>query len=446
MDFSNTRYYEILGVAHDASSENIEKAYRRELRERITGQSDVFEAYRVLSNKEMRAEYDKYLEKNGVFVTSARTFSEYSQESRDIDTNLLDSKESVEVQEAELDSEEPVEEKKDELDSEEPVEEKKDELDSEELVEEKKDELDSEELVEEKKDELDREKVRREYKPFTEYASVVESRSKKDLKNFNRNEKFKEFLKGLGIFSFTGPIGLAIWLNYKKKSIKLQKDPTPKRISKMTSKEFEAYQEYTNNLNDQINQLLSEPHNNYRLQITKIKYENFISFLEKRIDLCFGKRPTTKSEIFKNKVELASLRKQLEKAREKIVDIDAKIAEYSKSEVLGKNNVGLSRIYRRIESDDARIDEITEEFEKMPDGLDKRRKQEKVVKLMVHKNKLFEKRDKKGTKIKLRAMKKANNFVLAKGFDHSQILKGFSYDSEFNESYLESQAHTGRTR
>lgn len=450
MEFDSIRYYETLGVTYNASQENIENAYRRELRERSNNLSEIFSAYRVLSDPKMRAEYNKYLEKNGVFVSSARTFSEYAQETRNIDTNLLRFEKPVEVSSEKLDSEKLVEEPSKELDSEELVEEPPEEFDSEKLVEEPSEEFDSEELVEKPSEELDSREIRRDYKPFNEYTSIVENRTKKDLKNFNRNEKFKEFLKGLGIFSFAGPIGLAIWLNYKKKHIRLQKDSAPKRISKMTSEEFEAYKEYTDNLNNQIDQLLSEPHNNYRLQITKAKYENFINFLEKKLDLCFGKRPTTKSEIFKNKVEIASLSKQLKKAREKLVDINAKISEYSKSDVIGKTSVGLSSIYRKIDSADAEIDEITKGFEEMPDGLAKRRKQSKVAKLEVHKNKLFEKRDKMGTKIKLRAMKNANNFVLAKGFSHGQILKGFStsekFDSEYEESYLESQERRGLAR
>ena len=42
---------------------------------------------------------------------------------------------------------------------------------------------------------------------------------------------------------------------------------------------------YNKILNAEINKLLSEPHNNYKLEINRKKYENQVALLEKLVDI-----------------------------------------------------------------------------------------------------------------------------------------------------------------
>lgn len=63
---SNVNHYETLGVAHDASADDIKRAYRRKAMEHHPDRdggsaeraAEVNEAYRVLSDPELRARYD----------------------------------------------------------------------------------------------------------------------------------------------------------------------------------------------------------------------------------------------------------------------------------------------------------------------------------------------------------------------------------------------------
>ena len=67
MNFSNTRYYNILGVSRDSTLGVITEAFNKKLfNSKVEDLNLVFEAYRVLSSIELRKKYDEFLEKNNI--------------------------------------------------------------------------------------------------------------------------------------------------------------------------------------------------------------------------------------------------------------------------------------------------------------------------------------------------------------------------------------------
>ena len=246
---------------------------------------------------------------------------------------------------------------------------------------------------------------------------------------------------------------MAVYAHARKTS--LQKGTVHKKITKVsrikTKEDQKAYDEYQKNLDAQINRLLSGPNNDYKLQILRIRYENLIMFLEKRLDICTARELDTKRAVFRNKVDIASLQKQLDKARKKLASIDRKIHEnigpnVPNNKLINVNYYRLSRIYDKIDKTNNKLQDRHNELSGISGEIERRKKQAQIKKLEVYRKSLLEKRNKVGTRIKSSAVKRTNHFVLARGFNHSKVFKGFYSAQNFENKYAETFAESETRR
>ena len=165
------------------------------------------------------------------------------------------------------------------------------------------------------------------------YIIPIEQKNKEK----SQPKELSKLQKGLiigGSAVFLGLPGLIVSsLAVKKLSgKKLKLHPNKhKKISDIKTQESKLIEEYNKNLDEQINTLLAQKHNNYNLQISKIKYENQIELLQKRIELKLNEN-VKRGGLIKYKLEYVALNNQLETAKENLKNINSKIIDYSKNE------------------------------------------------------------------------------------------------------------------
>lgn len=167
-----------------------------------------------------------------------------------------------------------------------------------------------------------------------------------------------------------------------KKTIKLKLDKRKSggKITSVSTEESKLIEEYNKILEDQIYTLLSEPHNNYNLEIARLRFQNQIELLKKRIEMKKNEKPK-RGFLTKYKLELTALITQLETAENRMVKINQKIDEYNKESRLSKLNKKISDKNKQINDPST--------------GL------LKVKKLEIKKNRLLKKRDSRAKTIKL---------------------------------------------
>lgn len=374
--YKNQSYYDILGVKEDASLENIQKAKDRlkfggpDDRAPFSMWDKIDEAYNVLSNAEKRKEYDKTLAENESSKgTNAATSDDIVEEiSKQI--------------EKEYDSA-PVEAT--------PIEEETTSKVSEEKTTPENTDKVEENLSEEKEYDLN-------------YASPFNPKEK-ETKTKTEDSKVKIVAKYVGGtltgFLVAGPIGavaVPIWMA-KHKKVKLQKDNKTKRVTKISTAEMSEIEKYNQTLNAEINRLLSEPHNNYKLEINRVKYENQIALLEKLLDIKLSKK-VKKTEVLKHKLDIAATKMQLETAKKNLSNVQEKIAGYEKEQGLSKVNKELIEVNQQLAEQ-------------------KGDKSFSVKKLEAYQTKLLKKRDSNAKSIKFMVEKSSkiyDSFLKAKDF------------------------------
>ena len=191
-------------------------------------------------------------------------------------------------------------------------------------------------------------------------------------------------------------------ISKKRKKVKLQKENKQKEITKITTKEMVEIEDYNETLDNQINKLLSEPHNNYRLQICKVKYENQIVLLENLLQMKLNKK-VDKFGMIRHKLDLAATKIQLETAKRNLVRINEKIGKYEREQ-------GLTRLNQ----------ELIETNQKLAER--KAEKSDRIRNLQAYQSHLLNKRDKKAKRKKIMVVKsgkvydsilKAKDFIVS---------------------------------
>lgn len=253
---------------------------------------------------------------------------------------------------------------------------------------------------------------------LTKYGDNAEKR-----KNLNAKLAHRAKLLGLGLLS---PIA-AVILNKKMKLTSIS-DKVPRKICKLSTNELDAIKEYEKNLSEQIDKLLSQNHDSYKLEICKLKYQNLRKFIVFRIKECFANVPSSKFGIFRNKVIISSLVKQLEIIQEKIKKIDDKIK-------INDRKSRITRIFDKVESYEKEIASESAKLSGISDSLKKTRIEAKILNLKIHKNALLTKRNILGTKMKYKAIKRARKTLIARGLSNKRLFAGFMSDTEFDSKY-----------
>ena len=431
MDFKD--YYKILGVTYDASQLNIERAYARELptyMSPVNRTSELNEAYSVLSNTTRRAEYDKELRKR---------ISE-----RDI--AIGNAKNEVEAKEAlsAYPSADPVG----------PIEPAKDpgKVDPTKLSDPAKDPEKSDPTTPadpakdpEKADPAtpaDPAKDPEKAEPTTP-ADPAKNPEKAEDKGKTENEpgknktEKKPITNGvktaimLGSFftlGLPGTVIAGIIIHRYNKKCKLYREDKGIVCSDIQSKETKLIEESNKRLEEQIDKLLSEPHNSYKLEASKIRYANEIELLKARIELKRTQK-VKKGQLTKYKLELAALDMQLERANKNLKDIEQKISSYD------KDGNGLKRINDEIVKVQGKLDSI--------DPKDNKRSVS-IKRLEIRKSALEKKRDKRAKGFKL--VRKPVNAIKGTWFKGVDYLKGAVDVVRGNYSPEEEETENVKTR
>ena len=372
--YKNQSYYDVLGVKEDASLERIQRAKddlkfgEPDDRAPFSMWAKIDEAYSVLSDREKRMQYDRKLAES----RSAKMENE---------ANSDDIVEEISKQiEKQYDSA-PKEQKT--------------------IKEETTSKVNQEQTTPENTDKVE-ENPSKEKEYDLKYASPFNPKEKETKSEDSKAKAVAKYVGGLLTgFLVAGPIGavaVPIWMK-KHKKVSLQKGDKPKKITKITTPEAAEFEQYRKTLDTEINRLLSEPHNNYKLEINKIKYENQIALLEKLLDIKLSKK-VKKMEILTHKLDVASTKMQLETAKKNLANIQEKIAEYEKEQGLSKVNKQLIEVNQQL-------------AEKKGD------KSFSIRKLEAYQTKLLNKRDSKAKRVKFMVEKSSkvyDGFLKAKDF------------------------------
>ena len=433
MNFTNTRYYEILGVTHDASLANIENAKDRlkygsgDDRAPFSEWALIDEAYAVLSDVYRRREYDNFLRENGINQDTIRTSQEFMESRGIFDDNIASD------QYFEAESVAPIENEAQVVSSTETVSETEEPSIEPESIQKSTPAIDFNDtsLAQTIADDIVS-KETPEVKPASDLApsqtqETEEKEENKDLENepetINRasfvtpfapvslkfkdlplNEKFKTagkyaagtlvvfslcaILPQLQMFAAAGAVVTAgVWLLKHKSKVKLHKDKKVKKITQIKMAELEEFNAYEKNLDAQINKLLSEPHNNYKLQVEQKRYEAQIELLKKILEIRKNRHAKNSLDLFKNKLEIMTVANRLEEALKKYNDISNKIENYDRDKTPRLAKLNNKLIDKNIE--------ISE----------KSKANKFVKKLKMQQKSLNFKRDKKGTLIKKKVVR-----------------------------------------
>ena len=372
---SNRTYYDILGVNEDASLENIRAAMERAYYGSPGHPEDalppsmwreVDEAYSVLSNRERRREYDKEKNLNNKSSNSSVPFGN------------LDYNQGIPINKT-------VEEPK-----------------VEEIIPQIPDLGNQPEVIENlpQSPDLGNQPEVIENLPQSPYLSnqpeIIENlpQNHNDFTipfNFeqgnNKLTKRGKIVAGVIGFMYGGPIGsfVAIKLSkhlkkfFSNHKIKLQKKANNKLIMSVSTPEAKLNQEYLKNLDTEIDRLLSEPHNNYKLAINQKKYEKQVELLQKQLELKVNTK-NKKGVVYK--LDLVSTRRQLEDAKAKLNKINSKIEKYNRKQKLTRLNEKLIDVNTRL-NDEQRKSSIKRLSRKRSKLLDKRNQKALNVKIKL---------------------------------------------------------------
>ena len=434
MDFKD--YYKVLGVTYDASQSSIERAYMRELptyMSPVNRLDELNEAYSVLHDISKRAEYDnelrKYLSERDIALGNATSAVEYN--------SVL----SAYPQSAPA---RPVEPAKDpgKVDPTKPVDPAKDpeKVDPTKPADPSKDpeKADPTKPADPSKDP---EKPEDKGKPEDEFDEIQKERMSDKKYRVVKTAAVAGAAVATGFFMlavggtvvavaagavFGGFITSKIAKKIRKYSLK--KDKRVKKISKIKTKETKLIEESNKRLEEQIDKLLSEPHNSYKLEASKIRYANEIELLKARIELKRTQK-VKKGQLTKYKLELAALDMQLERANKNLKDIEQKISSYD------KDGNDLKRINDEIVKVQGKLDSI--------DPKDNKRAVS-IKRLEIRKSALEKKRDKRAKGFKL--VRKPVNAIKGTWFKGVDYLKGAVDVVRGNYSPEEEETENVKTR
>ena len=233
------------------------------------------------------------------------------------------------------------------------------------------------------------------------------SKKKEEEYDLNYVSKFKPITSpnyaGGAIIGFTfggliGAIVVPVCMKLHNKA-KLNKNQSPKKVTKISTVEMNLIENYNETLDAEINKLLSEPHNNYKLEINKLKYTKQQELLERLLQVKLNKEPK-RFELLLHKLDVVSTKMQLETTKKNYDAIIKKIEKYEKEQRLSNLNKKIIKVNQEIKS---REGEKSFGFRR----------------LNAYQSRLLKKRDRKATDLKFLIVKSGkayDSFLKAKDF------------------------------
>lgn len=332
------------------------------------------------------------------FTTDSFTGSDYSESSNE-DTQLSQ------------DNEEETEEQIDEQLAEEELEEEIEEEEKD-LVEEPREEQTIQELNQEPKQEFINIPIQRLDKEITKPNESLEDKKEEiDDKSNISKDAVRELIRaaiiaggvGVGALIIGGIPGVVLGLMagvstgdfFKKNADKIKLERKPKfqkesqslEIKDINTQETQFLNEYSQNLENEIFDLLDKPNKNYELEIAIRKYENLIELTNKRINFKVSESQKGNS-IFK-KMEIKSLKDKLNRLNKTLMLLNEKKQTHQ-----DKKTPRLSKINQELSNLSHEVSKVkNEQF----DG--KVSKEEIIDDLMLKKSSLLEKRDSKANRM-----------------------------------------------
>ena len=195
--------------------------------------------------------------------------------------------------------------------------------------------------------------------------------------------------------------------------------------------ELKLIDEYNEKLENQMYDLLSKPNNSYKLEITRLKYVNQIELLEKTIEV-IRKQLQNDGYSFKRSIILKNREKQLEKAKERLAQLDEYIISYNN---IGDNVISIESKVGSLNSEIRENAETLKELRKDPEA-----NSGQISDLMINTAKLLKQRDKKAGKL-ISQKRGISPFAIAIG------LKSLEKGSEKQETYfIEEEEENVKTR
>lgn len=135
-------------------------------------------------------------------------------------------------------------------------------------------------------------------------------------------------------------------LNNRKK-YKLSKESSEKTISEVKTFESELEKEYRKKLDEDVDKILDQSHSNYNLEIDKLRYENRIELLNKKIEIKENE-VVKKGGLIKYKLQLTALRKQLDAFEISLNRVNDKLNQNQRKQKLSKIHESLIEVNEQM--------------------------------------------------------------------------------------------------
>lgn len=185
---------------------------------------------------------------------------------------------------------------------------------------------------------------RKQYDNFLESLNNIESNELQvvNLAQLKQESEIKNTLikGGKSVLELTTATTIVIvdftWNLLKKCKIKLQKGFTSKKVKKFQTEESRIIEQYNKTLEENIEKCLKEKHNNYYLDINRLRYQNQIKLIKKLIEHKMNEQ--TKGNLSIKMFKIIALRTELESAQRVLENIKKKIDEYSNLSKISTTN------------------------------------------------------------------------------------------------------------
>ena len=313
--YKNQTYYDILGVKQDTSLENIRKAINRlkfgdpDDRAPFSMWNKIDEAYAVLSDIEKRKEYDKKLEQ----LTNDNLNIDKSIDLKVSEDKINNIQNNVNVET----------------------------LPTKDETEDSNDFYNNEIKIENKK-----ENTYINLKPNTNFVIEKDINILQDSYIVPKLKKVgKEVILALPT-AVLATIKIIKELNNRNEYI-LSKESAEKNISEIKTFESELENEYRKKLDEEVDKVLDQHHSNYNLEIDKLRYENHIELLNKKIELKENE-VVKKGGLIKYKLQLTALRKQLQEFEVSLNRVNDKLNQNQRNQKLSRIHKNLIEVNEQI--------------------------------------------------------------------------------------------------